>query len=134
MSKPAPATSVSQNALAALVDELGPLKKKAAPWWPTIKRINEIEKALREASEEWPAAKERVIEGKHFTTILSARTMKSTVNVLKLLTRIPLKAFLAFATCTIEGLKEHVAPEIAAEVTEQSQAGYRKLNTFAKET
>jgi hypothetical protein len=120
------------RAFAAEVDELGALEKEFAPLRPKLARIELLRSAIRARYDDSPAATPFTAEGAHYSILIGARGNVSTINVLKLIKAIGLKAFASFATVTLTALKTHVACGVVATVVSVAAEGQRSLKTFEK--
>ena len=118
-----------------MADELGQIQKEyaiaIAPLEQKLKRAKVIEKALRELCPAKPED-EWVVEGKRFAARLGPCASERSIDYKKLLTLIPLKAFVKFATCTLTALEKNIAAEIVARVVSTAATGSRKISTSEK--
>jgi hypothetical protein len=122
-------------ALPAIADELGQIEKEyaiaIAPLKQKLERAKVLEKTLRELCPAKPDEEWNVI-GQRFTVRLGPCAKEKSIDYKKLLTLIPLKAFVKFATCTLSALAKNVADDVFNSVVSEAPTGSRRITTQEK--
>lgn len=135
---PAKATP-APTPLAALVDELGDLKKEysllIAPFALKKPRMEALEEQLRKACTA-SADAEWTVKGTRFDVILGKRAEWRIVGINKLIKAIGQKAFNAFATVSLKDLEAHpaISADTLATIVHKERVGPRTLKTVEKGT
>jgi hypothetical protein len=119
--------------LAALADELGEIDRTLAPFRTRIARETALKSQMRAAVEaaEVPSDVEVRVAGTRFDVILGPKALEKSIDFKGLAKRIGLKAYAAFAKCTLKDLETH-APGRQAEVVTSAQTGPRSLKIFER--
>jgi hypothetical protein len=127
-----PAAKPAVSALAPLVDELGALEKKAAPWKAKLARIEELRKLLRASAADLAATATRTVLGEKYAALIGGCETVRTVNVAKLETLVTTGELTAVASVTLTALEASFAPEIVAQVVTSAPTGARPLKVFER--
>jgi hypothetical protein len=112
---------------AADVDELGRLEAELAPFKAKISRRDAIRKNLREAYSKADALQQFELKGEKFVAIIGPRGNERIINFKELAKKIGIKAYAAFATCTLKALGEHVPEDVASQVVSYEYSGPRDI-------
>ncbi len=115
------------NPLAPMIDELGALERELAPYEAKASRAELLRKTIRAHYEAEPAAQEFQPAGARFIALVGAKAEKRSIDFRALAKAIGLKAYAAFATCTLAALEANAPCQIAAQVVSSERTGYRPL-------
>jgi hypothetical protein len=125
--KPAP------NPLGPLVDELGALEKKAAPWKAKLARIETLRGLLRASAGDLAATATRTVTGEKYAALIGACQTVRTVDAAKLENLVYKQDFLSVCTVTLTALEAaKIAPEVVAQVVTSGPTGPRTLIVHEK--
>jgi hypothetical protein len=116
----------------AEVDELGELEKEFAPLRPKLARLEALRAAVRRRYDDSPAARSFTARGDRFIVEVGPRGNESVIDFPALVKAIGLKAYAAFATCTLKAMRAHVAHDVARDVVRVEAVGYRPLKVTEK--
>ena len=128
---PKPA-AINTAVIAAQVDELGGIERELAPIRHKIAREEYLKKAIRATFEFSEADKPFEANGAKYTALLGPKALQRSLNPLKLIKAIGVKAYAAIAKVTLTDLENNVAAEIVAGVVTSANTGTRSLKIFAK--
>jgi hypothetical protein len=128
-----PAAKPAVSALAPIVDELGALEKKAAPWKAKLARIEELRKLLRASAADLAATATRTVAGEKYMALIGACETVRTVDVATLETLISTGELTSLCTVTLTALEAaKLAPEVVAQVVTAAPTGTRALKVFER--
>lgn len=128
---PPVAVSIPAAQIAREVDELGALERELAPIQFKVARLEELRKAIRAHFENSPAAEPFEAKGEKFVVLVGPRGNQSVIDLRKVIKAVGLKAFAAFATCSLKALEAH-APGISSSVVTTERTGPRSLKCFER--
>lgn len=126
-----PKPGINAARVAKLVDDLGVVGRKLAPWRLAIAQEDTLRKALRAEFDASPADAAFDAIGDHFTAQLGPKALTRTVNPYKLLKSVGQRVFMACVNVTLAALERNGCAVDEAIVT-SANTGARSIKLFER--
>lgn len=133
LTPPAPRPGINAAAVAAIVDELGVIGRKLAPWRLAITQEEALRKSLRAQFDASPADLAFDAVGDHYTAQLGPKALQRTVNPIKLLKAVGQRVFMQCVGVTLASLERNGCGVPDGVITE-ANSGARSIKLFERGT
>jgi hypothetical protein len=127
-----PRLGINAARIAEIVDELGVVGRKLAPWRLAIAQETALRTHLRAEFDASPADLAFDAIGDHFTAQLGPKAIQRSINPAKLIKAIGLKLYASIARITLGDLEANVEPGVIAGVVTAANTGARSIKLFER--